>query len=154
MRCSKTRVFGRRVPNRNPQKRLRFRDLRGKTLSFTKAHCDYLLWFSGFPRGQGLHSGLLHFKTAAFCVCVVKPTEPPILPCDVASALALHRGQNPQNWEMRVSWSKNPHFPPTRKRVVRARTSPFSIWCVPCREMGIFWLKLLVGHGHFDPETL
>ena len=35
-RRSKTRVLERRLPNGKPQKRLRFRDLRGKTLAFKK----------------------------------------------------------------------------------------------------------------------
>ena len=33
-RCFKTRVLGRRLPNGQPQERLRFRDLRSKTLAF------------------------------------------------------------------------------------------------------------------------
>ena len=59
-----------------PPDRLRFRDLRGKTLAFKKTHCDYLLRFRGFPWGQGLRSGPLRSKNAAFCVCVLKPTKP------------------------------------------------------------------------------
>ena len=43
-RCFKTRVLGRRLPNGKPQERLRFRDLRSKTLAFKKrnaiAFCD------------------------------------------------------------------------------------------------------------------
>ena len=43
-RCFKTRVLGRRLPNGKPQERLRFRDLRSKTLAFKKriaiASCD------------------------------------------------------------------------------------------------------------------
>ena len=35
-RCFKTRVLGRRLPNGKPQERLRFRDLRSKTLAFKK----------------------------------------------------------------------------------------------------------------------
>ena len=35
-RCFKTRVSGRRLPNGKPQERLRFRDLRSKTLAFKK----------------------------------------------------------------------------------------------------------------------
>ena len=35
-RCFKTRVLGRRSPNGKPQERLRFRDLRSKTLAFKK----------------------------------------------------------------------------------------------------------------------
>ena len=56
-------------------KRLRFRDLRGKTLAFKKKHCDYFLPFRGFPQGQGWRSGPLRSNNAAFCVCVVKPSE-------------------------------------------------------------------------------
>ena len=40
-----------------------------------KPHCDYVLQFGGSPWGQGLRSGPLRSKTAAFCVCVVKPTK-------------------------------------------------------------------------------
>ena len=46
MRCFKTRLLGRRLPNGKPQERLRFRALRGKTLAFKKriaivfAFCD------------------------------------------------------------------------------------------------------------------
>ena len=36
-RCFKTRVLGRRLPNGKPQERLRFRDLRSKTLAFKKS---------------------------------------------------------------------------------------------------------------------
>ena len=43
-RCFKTRVLGRRLPIGKPQERLRFRDLRSKTLAFKKrnaiAFCD------------------------------------------------------------------------------------------------------------------
>ena len=43
-RCFKTRVLGRRLPNGKPQQRLRFRDLRSKTIAFKKriaiAFCD------------------------------------------------------------------------------------------------------------------
>ena len=43
-RCFKMRVLGRRLPNRKPQERLRFRDLCSKTLAFKKrnaiAFCD------------------------------------------------------------------------------------------------------------------
>ena len=35
-RCFKTRVLGRRLPNGKPQERLRFRELRSKTLAFKK----------------------------------------------------------------------------------------------------------------------
>ena len=35
-RCFKTRVLGRRLPNGKPQERLRFRDLRSKTLALKK----------------------------------------------------------------------------------------------------------------------
>ena len=41
----KTRVLGRRLPNGKPQERLRFRDLRSKTLAFKKriaiVSCDF-----------------------------------------------------------------------------------------------------------------
>ena len=40
MRLSKTRALGSRVANGKPPMRLRFRDLRGKTLAFKKVHCD------------------------------------------------------------------------------------------------------------------
>ena len=43
-RCFKTRVLGRRLPNGKPQERLRFRDLRSKTLAFKKTHCDRFLF--------------------------------------------------------------------------------------------------------------
>ena len=36
MRCFKTRVLGRRLPNGRPPERLRFRALRSKTLAFKK----------------------------------------------------------------------------------------------------------------------
>ena len=36
----------------------------------------------------------------------------------VANASALHRGQNPQNREKRVSGSKNSHFPVPQKRAL------------------------------------
>ena len=36
-RCFKTRVLGRRLPNGKPQERLRFRDMRSKTLAFKNA---------------------------------------------------------------------------------------------------------------------
>ena len=38
--AEETRVLGSRAPNGKPQRKLRFRDLRGKTLTF-KQHCDY-----------------------------------------------------------------------------------------------------------------
>ena len=75
-RCFKTRVLGRRLPNGKPQERLRLRDLHSKTLAFKKriaiVFCDLL---KDFPRGQGLRSGPLRSKNAAFCVCVLKPTR-------------------------------------------------------------------------------
>ena len=37
MQCSKTRVLGRTVPTRKPRKRLRFRDLHGRTLALENA---------------------------------------------------------------------------------------------------------------------
>ena len=44
-RCFETRVLGRRLPNGKPQKRLRFRALRSKTLAFKKRiaiiSCDF-----------------------------------------------------------------------------------------------------------------
>ena len=72
---SKTQSFGGRLPNGKPQVRLRFRELRGKTLAFQNRHCNYFLRFKGFPRGQGLRSGPLRSKNAAFCICVLKPTK-------------------------------------------------------------------------------
>ena len=53
-RRSKTRLSGRRLPNGKP-------------------HC--LRLERGFPRGQGLRSGPLRSKSAAFCVFVLKPTK-------------------------------------------------------------------------------
>ena len=77
-RCFKTRVLRRRLPNGKPQERLRFRDLRSKTLAFKKrtaiVFCD-LKTSQVFPRGQGVRSGPLRSKNAAFCVCVLKPTK-------------------------------------------------------------------------------
>ena len=58
-RCFKTRVLGRRLPNGKPQERLRFRDLRSKTLAFKKRIAIVFLRFKDFPRGQGLRSGPL-----------------------------------------------------------------------------------------------
>ena len=40
-----------------------------------KTHCDRFVRFKDFPRGQGLRSGPLRSKNAAFCVCVLKPTK-------------------------------------------------------------------------------
>ena len=73
-RCFKTRVLGRRLPNGKPQERLRFRALRSKTLAF-RNRSDHFLRFKDFPRGQGLRLGALRSQNAAFCVCVLKPTE-------------------------------------------------------------------------------
>ena len=42
-RCFKTRVLGRRLPNGEPQERLRFRALRSKKSSVQKTHCDHFL---------------------------------------------------------------------------------------------------------------
>ena len=76
MRCFKTRVLGRSLPNGKPQERLRFRALRGKTLTFKKRIAIASNWrFKDFPRCQGLRLGRLHSKNAAFCVCVSKPAK-------------------------------------------------------------------------------
>ena len=80
-RCFKTRVLGRRLPNGKPQERLRFRDLRSKTLAFKNALRSLFLRFKDFPQGQGLRSGPLRSKNAAFCVCVLKPTKIIIKKC-------------------------------------------------------------------------
>ena len=80
----------------------------------------------------------------------------------VANRSALCRGQEPQNREKRVSESKSAHCPSPQKRAFRVRKSPFSMWCAPCREMGIFWPKRpFLGWGEdlevgffFDSETL
>ena len=74
-RYFKTRVLGRRLPNGKPQERLRFRDLRSKTLAFKKRTAIAFLRFKDFPRGQGLRSGPLRSKNAAFCICILKPTK-------------------------------------------------------------------------------
>ena len=75
-RCSKTRVLGRRLPNKKPQERLRFRALRGKTLAFKKRIAIVFLRFKDFPRCQGLRLGRLRSKNAAFCVCgISKPAK-------------------------------------------------------------------------------
>ena len=70
--CFKTSVLGRRLPNGVPQKRLRFRDLRSKTLAFKK-RIAIVLRFRGFPRGQGLRSGPLCSKNAAFAFAFLSP---------------------------------------------------------------------------------
>ena len=74
---SKTRVLVRRLPNGKPQDRLRFRDLRGKTLAFKNTHCDYFLRFRGFPRGHGLRSGPLRSKkTRRLAFAFLSPLRP------------------------------------------------------------------------------
>ena len=76
--CFKTSVLGWRLPYRKPQERLRFRALRGKTPALKKRIAIvffFCLRFKGFPRCQGLRSGRLRSKTAAFCVCVSKPAK-------------------------------------------------------------------------------
>ena len=72
---SKTRVLGRRLPNGKPQKRLRFRDLRSKTLAFKKriAIVSFVLEASLGARACVQVSCVK--KNAAFCVCVLKPTK-------------------------------------------------------------------------------
>ena len=57
--CFKTRVLGRRLPNGKPQERLRFRDLRSKTLAFKERIAIVFLRFKHFPLGQlsGLVAG-------------------------------------------------------------------------------------------------
>ena len=86
-----------------------------------------------------------------------------VLPVCVASgvdtnASALHRGQNPQNREKRVSGSKNSHFPNAPEKGDLSQTNPIFL-VEPCRKMGIFFtqIALLWGIGKwefFDPETL
>ena len=66
----------RRLPNGEPQERLRFRALRSKTLTFKQRVAIIFLRFQDFPRGQGLRLGPLCSKNAAFCVRVLKPTKP------------------------------------------------------------------------------
>ena len=68
------RVFSEEVTLWKAPRRLRFRDLRSKTLAFKKALRSFLR-FKDFPRGQGLRSGPLRSKNDAFCVCVLKPTK-------------------------------------------------------------------------------
>ena len=43
----------------------------------SKRHCHYFLQFRGFPQGQGLRSGRLRSRNAAFCVSIVQPTKSP-----------------------------------------------------------------------------
>ena len=59
-RSFKTRVLGRRLPNRKPQERLRSRTLRGKTLAFKKRIAIVFLRLKDFPRCQSLRLGHLH----------------------------------------------------------------------------------------------
>ena len=72
--CILERGFlGRRVPNRKPQKRLRFRDLRGKTLAFKK---NIAIFSSGLEASLGARVsvqvlGVQKVLKATFCVCIV-----------------------------------------------------------------------------------
>ena len=71
-------VLGRRLPNGKPQERLRFRDLRSKTLAFKKTQCDRFLRFQDFPRGQGLRSGPLRSKKrGVFAFAFLSPLSLP-----------------------------------------------------------------------------
>ena len=75
-RCFKTRVLGRRLPNGKPQERLRFRDLRSKTLAFKKsiaiAFCD--LWTSLGARA--CVQVLCVQKTRRFAFAFLSPLRP------------------------------------------------------------------------------
>ena len=61
-------ILGRRLPNGKPQQRLRFRDLRGKTLAFKKrmaiTSCDLEVSLGA----RACIQVLCVQKTAAFCV--------------------------------------------------------------------------------------
>ena len=107
MRCFKTRVLGRRLSNGKPQERLRFRDLRSKMLAFKKRIAIAFLRFKDFPRGQGLRSGPLRSKNAAFCVCVLKPTK--LQPKNCHSANAPSSSSLPKN--PRQHHSSRNHYP-------------------------------------------
>ena len=67
-----THVLGMRA-----KKRLRFWALHGKMLAFKKHILDCLLASWGLPSAPGLATfkKTLHSKSAAFCVCAVKPTR-------------------------------------------------------------------------------
>ena len=58
-----------------------------------------------------------HFRHPDIIFSVLKPLASG-RQSRLANASALHRGQNPQNWEKRVSGSKNSHFPMRQKRAI------------------------------------
>ena len=70
----KTRVLGRRLPNGKPQERLRFRDLRSKTLAFKKTHCD--LFFCDLKTSLGARACFQSFafkKRGVFAFAFLSP---------------------------------------------------------------------------------
>ena len=72
---SKTRVLGKRLPNGKSQERSRFRDLRGKTLTFKKRMAIISRVLEASHGARACVQVLCVQKNAAFCVCVLKPTE-------------------------------------------------------------------------------
>ena len=77
-RCFKTRVLGRRLANGKPQERLRFRALRSKRLAFKKLIAIIFCNLKTSLGARACVQVLCVQKNAAFCVCVLKPTKPPI----------------------------------------------------------------------------
>ena len=89
---SKARVLGRRLPNGKPHERLQFRDLRGKTLAFTKKRIAII--FCVLDTSLGARACVQ--KKAAFCVCVLKPKSIPCISQTSPSQTACHKPQNPE----------------------------------------------------------
>ena len=82
-RCFKTRALGRswRLPNGKPQERLRFRDLRSKTLAFKKRIA--IVFFCDLKTSLGARACvqvLCVRKTRRFAFAFLSPLSPPNFP--------------------------------------------------------------------------